>query len=149
MIWDSISAHGRDGLWFMLANTTINVPVYLRIPQEKQTFFTQLHNCRYFQRDGAPSHNAKTVKSWLEKQGIQLVYPWPGSSPDHNPIENCWVMMKKKVGTLKPILHQGLIDKIKAVWRQETTPEYCAWLVASMSDMIKAVLAAKGDKTIY
>lgn len=40
-----------------------------------------------FQQDSAPCHTAKICKEWFENKGIDLL-PWPGNSPDLNPIEN-------------------------------------------------------------
>ena len=98
----------------------------------------KLHNCHYFQQDGAPCHTAKLVKRWLEEQEIQLICPWPGSSPDLNPIENCWAVMKKKVSALKPTSYQDLVDKIKTVWCMEITPKYCTsnlWIPCQTGSM--------------
>ena len=60
-----------------------------------------------------------------------------------NPIENLWTIMKQKVAQLNPTSEQTLIDAIKRVWITDITPDYCARLVNSMPDRIKAVLANK------
>ena len=88
---------------------------YLSMLKEKLPVFMKLHNCHYFQQDGAPCHIARMAKRWLGEQDIQPICPWSGSSPDLNPIENWWAVLKKKVSALKPTSHQDLVDKIKSV----------------------------------
>ena len=149
MIWGSFGARGRGGIWFLPKNTTINGAVYLDILKAKLDPHMNILTCSVFQHDGAPCHRAKTVKQWLEQQGIEVLGPWPGSSPDLNPIENLWMFMKEQVSLMKPSSEKDLIAAIKQVWTTRITPQYCETLACSMPDRIKAVLAAKGRHTKY
>ena len=149
MFWGSISAKGCGALWLMPAGTTINSNIYLEILKDKLPLWMRRHQCTVFQQDGAPCHKARIVKQWLASENITLLDPWPGLSPDLNPIEQCWVMVKKKVNELKPTSQQDLIDKLQLVWVQQVTPEYCLSLVESMPSRIRAVLEAKGSTTKY
>lgn len=149
MFWGSMSAKGRGALWLMPAGTTINSKVYLTILQDKLPVWMRLHDCTVFQQDGAPCHTARIVKQWLTSENIILLNPWPGSSPDLNPIEHLWSIVKKKVNALNPTSQEDLIDKLMLVWVQSVTPEYCLSLVESMPSRIRAVLEAKGNVTKY
>lgn len=153
MVWGCISAEGCGNLWFMPPSTTINAHAYLSILQEKLPLSMPRLHCKVFQQDGAPAHNSKLVKqwlaSWLEDNGLRFLEGWPGNSPDLNVIENCWMMLKKKVADLNPTSLQDLEKKLNIVWTQHITPDYCAGLVKSMPLRIKAVLAAKGAHTKY
>ncbi len=49
-----------------------------------------------FQQDLAPAHTAKGTKSWFNDHGV-TVLDWPASSPNLNPIENLWGIVKRKM----------------------------------------------------
>lgn len=149
MIWGTISASGRGSLWFMPPGTTINSKVYLDILKEKLTPFMSIRNCNIFQHDGAPCHQGRTVKKWLADNNIDVLGPWPGSSPDLNPIENCWAILKAKVAQLKPTSTRDLVDKIRLVWTTEISQDFCSKLIESMPSRLEAVLKAKGGPTKY
>jgi transposase len=149
MVWASFSASGRGGIWFMPKNTTINAQVYLGILKEKLNTHMNILKCKVFQHDGAPCHRAAVVTNWLRQKHIEVLGPWPGSSPDLNPIENMWTMIKQKVAATNPTSEKSLIDAIKRVWTTAITPEYCAKLSDSMPARIAAVLGAKGHYSKY
>ncbi len=49
-----------------------------------------------FQQDLAPAYTAKSTKSWLNIHGVGVL-DWPANSPDLNPIENLWGIVKRKM----------------------------------------------------
>ncbi len=62
-----------------------------------------------FQQDLAPVHTAKSTKSWLNDHGVGVL-DWPANSPDLNPIENLWGIVKRKMRSKIP----KNADKLKA-----------------------------------
>lgn len=52
-----------------------------------------------FMHDNAPSHSARATREYLAKLGIkdEKLMIWPPSSPDLNPIENFWSIIKRDI----------------------------------------------------
>ncbi len=149
MVWGSFSGTDKGSLCFMPKNTTVNGQKYLSILKDKLLLNMELLNCTVFQHDGAPCHLSAVVTNWPKQQDVEVLGPWPGSSPDLNPIENLWVHMKQKVAATNPSSETDLIQAIKRVWTNEITPECCRNFVHSMPDRIEAVIANKGRHSTY
>ena len=49
-----------------------------------------------FMQDITPCHRSKLVADFLKTKNIKML-DWPGSTPDLNPIENLWAILKDKV----------------------------------------------------
>ncbi len=102
-----------------------------------------------FQQDLAPVHTAKCTKSWFNDHGF-TVLDWPVNSPDLNPIENLWAIVKRKMRDTRPNNADDLKGAIKGAW-SSITPVWklCHRLIASMPRHIDAVIHAKGGPTKY
>ncbi len=73
---------------------------------------------------------------------------WPANSPDLNPIENIWGIVKRKTRDTRPNNADDLKVTIKATWAP-ITPEQCHSLIAFMPRRTDAVIHPKEGPTKY
>jgi transposase len=88
------------------------------------------------------------ITKWLREQNIYILDPWPGNSPDFNPIENLWSILKRRVDKQKPTNSdkpQALIIKEWAAISQDVAQK----LIDSMPGRITEVLKKKGQHCKY
>lgn len=117
MIWGCITINGPGPLHVI--EGTMNAEKYITLLDtvlipEIPTMFRRRQ--RYtFQQDGAPCHTAKSVISYLEKKKLPVL-DWPGNSPDMNPIENVWAVLKNQLSTRNITNKTALIAEIKNIW---------------------------------
>jgi len=94
--------------------------------------------------DNAAIHKAKLVKAEHERRGGSVI-DWPANSPDLNPIENVWRVLKARVAKRWPRTHQEMKDVILDEWEKlthEDIAKYCSGEV--MRERCRAVLQANG-----
>lgn len=100
-------------------------------------------------QDNAPCHKANVVTRFMEQEGIDVL-PWPPYSPDMNPVENMWAILKRRVYSTTSVSKVDLLQKIQHVWA--TDPELqacCTTLVESMPKRVQQLYEAKGGYTKY
>ncbi len=148
MIWAAMSSAGVGPLCFL--KSTVNAAIYQEILEH---FILPSADKLYgdadfiFQQDLAPAHTAKGTKSWFNDHGI-TVLDCPANSPDLNPIENRWSIVKRKTRDTRPNNADDLKATIKATCAS-ITPEQCHRLIVSIPRRIDAVIHAKQGPTKY
>lgn len=98
--------------------------------------------------DSARAHRGKKVMEWHQNNSIEKI-EWPGNSPDLNPIENLWAILKRKLRCRQNINQSMLINNIKKIWFTEIGEESFNSLALSMRNRIKKVLENKGYSCKY
>lgn len=103
----------------------------------------------YYQQDGAPGHRANVTKKWFQDREIML-FPHPASSPDMNPIEPIWHVLKDAIRNRPhpPTSRDELIAAIHEEWDRITVHDINKY-VGQMAKRVQAVLDAKGGSTPY
>ncbi len=148
MIWAAMSSAGVGPLCFL--KSTDNAAIYQEILEH---FMLPSADKLYgdadfiFQQELAPAHTAKGTKSWFNDHGF-TVLDWPANSPDLNPIENLWGIVKRKMRDTRPNNADELKATVKETWAS-IPPQQCHKLITSMPRRIEAVIKAKGAPTKY
>ncbi len=148
MIWAAMSSAGVGPLCFL--KSTVNAAIYQEILEH---FMLPSADKLYgdvdfiFQQDLAPTHTAKSTKSCLNDHGVGVL-DWPANSPDLNPIENLWGIVKRKMRDTRPNNADELKATVKETWAS-IPPQQCHKMVTSMPRRIEAVIKAKGAPTKY
>jgi len=100
-VWGAISVKGALTCHTFRCN--LNGPYYVHIlenyllPAARQQF--RRNWC--LQQDNDPKHTSNISKQFINNNVPQLL-DWPSNSPDANPIENIWSIVKRKVEKRKP-----------------------------------------------
>ena len=99
------------------------------------------------QENNDPKHRSRLCTAWKTENGITTL-DWPSQSPDANPIENVWSVLKRKLAGKRVFTLKQLSQKIRKIW-QELPTDYAEKLVESMPKRCQAILDNDGDWTIY
>ncbi len=143
MIWAAMSSAGVGPLCFI--KSRVNAAIYQEILEH---FMLPSAEKLYgdadliYQQDLVPAHTAKGTKSWFNDHGV-TVFDWPVNSPDLNPLDNLWGIVRDT----RPNNAEELKATIRETWAS-ITPEQCHRLIASMPRRIDAVIHAKGGPSI-
>lgn len=149
MVWGCFTgANGRGGLYFLPKGQMMNGDTYKTVLEEHLLRYMTAFRATHFLHDGAPCHKTKKITTLLENCEFEVI-DWPGNSPDLNPIENCWNLMKDRLKDKNTISLPLLIEEIKKLWCTSLPEGYLRKLSDSMPNRIKAVIRNKGEMTKY
>lgn len=150
MVWSVMSGQGTGRLY--IVEGMMNQHQYKKVlenrllPQLKDWF---PNNDFVFMHDGAPCHKAKSVTKFLSENNIKTL-PWPGNSPDMNPIENLWSIVKRKMKKICITTKDDIITKLIKIWHHDDEiKDSCKKLVESMPKRIESLIKNKGMHTKY
>ena len=109
----------------------------------------------YFMHDNAAVHRERPAREYLYANGVESI-PWPANSPDFNPIENVWSMMKYCIQERYPEFEQRRQrnrEEVRSIvleaWYHSTTVEKLSRLMESMSRRCEDVIGANGGPIPY
>ncbi len=128
MVWAAMSSAGVGPLCFL--KSTVNADIYQEMLEH---FMLPSLDKLYgdadfiFQQDLAPAHTAKGTKSWFNDHGV-TVLDWPANSPDLNPVENLWAIVKRKMRDTRPNNTDDLKTAIKETWASLHPSSATGWL---------------------
>jgi hypothetical protein len=122
----------------------------------EQGLVTHYDGTIHFQQDNSRIHTANSSLEWLRNHGVEYI-DWPPFSPDLNPIENVWAILKRRLRRDFPHLHD-LKDNIENRAELRRCIEL-AWaaipqstirgIIMSLERRLRAVIRARGWYTKY
>ena len=101
----------------------------------------------WFQQDNDPKHKSHIASDWLFSHGVDCI-DHPPHSPDLNPIEEVWEILKREVDKKHASNVEELKLAIEDCWN-DLDPAYLKTLVFSMHSRCEAVIANNGYKIGY
>ena len=96
---------------------------------------------------------------WFDEHNINVMADWPPNSPDLNPIEHVWKLLKECLHRRFPNIHKTpggpaavklkLAAALRECWEKDIKGDFLEKLWESMPRVLAAVRAAKGWYTKY
>jgi transposase len=156
MLWSALTYVGTG--WMCKIDGNMDKTLYKEILEDEQSQTIDFV-CRklslqrdqvVFQHDNDPKHTSNLVKDYLKEQDYKIM-EWPPQSPDLNPIENMWQLLKIRLNEFEtpPKGVQELYERVTKVWYDVITKEECQKCIESMPKRIKMCLKNKGYWTDY
>lgn len=150
MVWGGISSDARTEL--VVVSNRLNSNRYIdEILQDHVIPYLGFigYDIGVLMHDNARPHVARCVEEYIQQVGIQKLQ-WPARSPDLNPIEHIWEMLKRKIksGPNPPQTLNELRNAALDAW--EAIPQAAVKnIIQSMPDRMQAVIRARGGCTRY
>jgi transposase len=146
-VWGCLSVNGFGKLYTFQENLTGEL--YVRILDRALRPSIKKFGIKKWilQEDGDPKHRSNVAKKWKSHHRVGVL-SWPANSPDLNPIENAWKLLKDNVFKRRPTSVKQLEKYVHEEWNS-LKPEISRNLVSSMSKRMRLCLVAKGDSIKY
>jgi len=144
--WGGFCAVGKTNLYCFREIMTGEVYVDIirkHIPQIRK----MLSDRWRLQQDNDPKHTSRVAKNFLQ-ENVPAVMDWPSNSPDLNPIENLWGIVKRNVEMRRPDNIDQLEQFMKDEWKK-IPQDIIKNLIGSMERRCKLIIEADGDRIAY
>lgn len=123
----------------------MDAPFYVKILEHHFPEIRHVLGSRWeFQQDNDPKHTSRLAKSFLAENAPSVI-DWPSNSPDLNPIENLWSVVKTNVEKRWPKNLDELERFMTEEW-EKIPYDVLRNLVGSMRYRCQYVLDNNGDR---
>jgi transposase len=141
--WGGFSSYGKTSLYCFTG--IMDAQFYVSILEEQLPEVEEMMGDNWiFQQDNDPKHTSRLAKNFLQ-ENVPAVMDWPSSSPDLNPIENLWALVKRNVEKRKPKNLDDLQIFMVEEW-DKISDEVIGNLVGSMKLRCEEIIRVKGER---
>lgn len=143
MVWGVIKSDGTRKL--VRITERLNSTAYCNL---LEVYYREMNEGALLQQDGATCHTSKKTKEWAEANDIEFLANWPSSSPDLNPIENIWALIKQE-------LKKKRVRSVDHLWElvekefYDIDVEFILKLYDSIPNRLNQVMLSNGGNTVY
>jgi transposase len=151
MVWGCMTYYGLGDLSWIPGK--VNSEQYLNVLKDyvlqSRDWFGMDRETFVFQQDNASIHTARIIKDYFSQQQLTIL-EWPANSPDLNPIENLWAIIKRRLDQFeyRPKTFDELWEQVQQVW-EKIGLEDIQSLYESLPNRIEQVLKRKGGYSKY
>ena len=147
-VWASISTLGKLSLTFYEGSLDqFDYQRILRYNLYRQANRIWGQGVWVMLQDGASCHTAQSTIDSISQHAGDIV-DWPASSPDLNPIENIWSILKDKVARRNPQTKEELKLCIRQEWNNLDNQEVIS-IAESMPKRVRMLIESEGEYTGY
>jgi hypothetical protein len=148
-VWGCFSTRGFGQIYLFKENLTATnlCTIYedVLLPSAKHLFGDD--GTSILQEDNHPVHRSKAAQTFREEHAIRRM-EWPPYSPDLNPIENMWSVLKRNVRRRNCTTISSFSRTIEVEWRKFSRC-FSSRLVDSMKVRVQTLIDVKGDHLLY
>jgi transposase len=147
LVWGAISAKCLVG--YHAFKCILDGAYYVRILEDHLVSNARKQFARRWriQQDNDPNHRSRVAKDFMNKRVPELL-DWPSNSPDVNPIENLWSIMKRRVEKRKPSNLDELNRFLHEEWKKIDMSTLNN-LINSMRRRCLALINSNGERINY
>ena len=144
--WAAILYNGKSSIKTFTQN--MDSEFYVGILMEKLSEIKEIgREDMMFQCDNDSKHVIKMAMDIYKKNKLKKM-EWPSNSPDLNPIENVWTLMKRKINKHETKKISELIELVDTTW-DEIDQEVIQNCIESMASRVAECIKLKGDRIRY
>ncbi|MBW0590450.1 hypothetical protein O181_130165 [Austropuccinia psidii MF-1] len=153
-VWQTPQENTKGPLVFLDGTQMAETFIQQVYKPHLQPFYNYMVNAPYIRtreriammEDGAPIHTSRISNKWRAINQIDKL-PWPAHSPDLNPIENVWKVLKTRVTKHhQPRTMDELRAAIQSAW-DDLSPAFFEKLLIGMQKRLEAVVESHGGPT--
>lgn len=144
MVWGGVSCVGKTSIHVIEGR--LDGTGYKKLMMKHKKSILKMFGGKewYFVQDNAPCHKANVSVAYIEKHLTKNILPHPPQSPDFNPIELIWALMKRLVEGYKPRTKRELEKALYNAW-DKVKSQFIKNCVGNLRKKMMKVIEKEGE----